>query len=379
MYLLTSPEKHFAINMNQSIRSFLALTKASLKMYYRNKGAIIFTLLIPVALLSIFGFLSKGGGNTIKVSLTNRATREVATQFVERLKMVKAFNIMEMTEEQAAIELGKGNIDLQVIVPENFGAMENGKPIHSSIQTRFNNAKPQTGQIGNLAIVEMVSNLDRNLTNTPSVLDVKSEGVTTNNLSYFDFILPGILSMTIMQLGIFGVAFSFVAMKASGALRRIQATPVHPVYFVLAQATVRLFVTLATAILLIAFGTYFFNFHMMGDYLIFAVVCVIGILIFLGIGFAIAGWARDETQVAPVANLIQLPMLLLSGIFFSRDGFPSWLKTITDYFPLTYVSHALRKIANEGVSLVEVPVDLMGMGVWLILVYALAVRVFRWE
>jgi ABC-2 type transport system permease protein len=72
-------------------------------------------------------------------------------------------------------------------------------------------------------------------------------------------------------------------------------------------------------------------------------------------------------------------MLLLSGIFFPRDGFPSWLKTITDYFPLTYVSHSLRKIANEGASLSQLPVDLIGMGVWLVLVYIVAVRVFRWE
>lgn len=365
--------------MNQNTRSLLALIKASLKMYYRNKGAIIFSLLIPVALLSIFGFLSKGRGSSIQIGLTNHATSVVSKEFLEKLKGIRAFNIREMSEEEAAVELGKGNLDLQVVIPGNFGMLENDKPLSSTIQTQFNNAKPQNGQIANLAIVEIVSNLDRQLMKSPSLLNVKSTGVTTNNLNYFDFILPGILSMTIMQLGIFGVAFSFVAMKASGALRRIQATPVQPFYFVLAQATVRLLVTLATSTLLVGFGTYFFGFHMMGNYFYFALVGVVGILIFLGIGFAIAGWAKDETQVAPVANLIQLPMLLLSGIFFPRDGFPSWLKGVTDYFPLTYVSHALRKIANEGLGLLALPTDLIGMGVWLLIVYAIAVRVFRWE
>ncbi len=365
--------------MNQNTRSFLALTKASLKMYYRNKGAIIFSLLIPIALLSIFGFLSKGKGTSIQIGLTNHATGEVSKQFIEKLKSVKALDIREITEEEASAELGKGNLDLQVIVPENFGAVENGKPLGSSIQTRYNKAKPQSGQIANLAIVEIISNIDRQLTKSPSVLDVKSEGITTNDLGYFDFILPGILSMTIMQLGIFGVAFSFVAMKASGALRRIQATPVHPIYFVFAQASVRLMVTFASTTILLVFGSYFFGFHMLGSYFNFVIVCIIGILIFLGFGFAIAGWAKDETQVAPVANLIQLPMLLLSGIFFPRDGFPSWLKTITDYFPLTYVSHALRKIANEGDSLAQLPTDLIGMSVWLVVVYVVAVRVFRWD
>lgn len=365
--------------MNQNTRSFLALTKASLKMYYRNKGAIIFTLLIPVALLSMFGFLSTGRGPRIQVGLTNKATTEMAQQFVAALKSVEAFNIREITETDATAELGKGDIDLQVIIPEDFGKIEEGKPMASTIQTRFNKGKPQSGHMANMVIVQIVTGLDKKVTNAPTVLDVKSEGVAVNNLGYFDFILPGILSMSIMQLGIFGVAFSFVAMKASGALRRIQATPVQPVYFVFAQATVRLLVTLSTAVILLVFGTYFFGFHMLGSYVNFFLVCIVGILIFLGIGFAIAGWARDETQVAPVANLIQLPLLLLSGIFFSRDGFPTWLKTITDYSPLTYVSHALRKIANEGAGLTELPVDMIGMGVWVIIVYVVAVKLFRWE
>src|SRR5260221_2161739 len=160
MYLWTSPEKPFAINMNQNTRSFLALTKASLKMYYRNKGAIIFSLLIPIALLSIFGFLSKGGGNSIKIGLTNHGTSEVAKQVEEKLRSIKAFKITVLTEEEAATQLGKGNLDLQVTVPENFGAIENGKLLSSSVQTRFNNAKPQSCQISNLAIIEIDTNAD---------------------------------------------------------------------------------------------------------------------------------------------------------------------------------------------------------------------------
>jgi ABC-2 type transport system permease protein len=365
--------------MNQKIRSLFALTKASMKMYYRNKGAIVFSLLIPIALLSIFGFLSKGGGTLIKVGLTNYATTAASEKFVEALKNVKAFKIETIPEADAKEKLGKGQIDLAVIVPRDFGAMSDSALVGRKVKTFYNSARPQSSQMANLVIVHIISNIDHEITGSKTVLSAETEGVASNNLGYFDFILPGILAMTIMQLGIFGVAFSFVAMKASGALRRIQATPVHPIYFVFAQATVRLLVTFASAIILVGFGTYFFGFHMVGSYFNFGLICVLGILIFLGIGFAIAGWARDETQVAPVANLIQLPMLLLSGIFFSREGFPSWLKSITDYFPLTYVSDALRQVANEGRSLAQMPVNLIGIAVWLVLVYALAVRVFKWE
>ena len=72
-------------------------------------------------------------------------------------------------------------------------------------------------------------------------------------------------------------------------------------------------------------------------------------------------------------------MGLWDRIFFSREGFPAWLRGITNYFPLTYLSHGLRKVANEGASLAEIPVDVIGMLVWLVLVYAIAVKVFKWE
>jgi ABC-2 type transport system permease protein len=365
--------------MSHTTRSLFALIKASMKMYYRNKGAIVFSLLLPMALMSIFGFLSKGSGPSIKVEVTNHASSKIAAEFLEILKKVDAIKLSEVSEQQASEDLSKGNIDLQVIIPAEFGTEVNGQPATGNIQTRFNKAKPQGGQIANLIIVEIISNLNRKITNTPVLLDVRSEAVVTHELNYFDFILPGILSMTIMQLGIFGVAFSFVAMKASGTLRRIQATPVHPFYFLLAQCIVRLSITLMSAAILLIFGIQLFDFHMLGNYLSFALVAVMGIFIFLGIGFSIAGWARDETQVAPVANLIQLPLLLLSGIFFSREGFPAWLKSITDYFPLTYLSHGLRKIANEGATLVQIGPDLLGMTVWLIIIYAIAVKLFRWE
>jgi len=134
-----------------------------------------------------------------------------------------------------------------------------------------------------------------------------------------------------------------------------------------------------TVAILIGFGIKFFNFHMLGNYGSFTIVVILGILIFLGFGFAIAGYAKDENQVAPLANLIQLPMLLLSGIFFPRDNFPHWLQKITDYFPLTYLSDAMRHIANEGLHLSQITTDLWGMIIWTVIVFVLAVYLFRWE
>lgn len=363
----------------KELQAFLAMVKASLKMFIRNKGTIVFSLLLPMVMLSVFGFLSGRSGAAIRIGITNHSTTDMAAEFERAMTQVGAFSLESMSEPEAAEELGKGHIDLQVIVPQNFGMMKDSQPVAEQIETRFNNGRPQSGQIANLVINQIVNSLDRKFTNTAPMLEVKTSGVTANNLGYFNFVLPGILAMTVMQLGIFSVAFSFVAWKLNGALRRIQATPIKPFQFILAQAVVRLIVVMVTAIVLVGFGSWFFDFHMLGSYVHFALVCILGALIFLGMGFSIAGWAREETQVAPVANLIQLPMLLLSGIFFPAEVFPPWLRSLIDFIPLTYVVDAMRKIANEGVSLWDLPGDLLGMGAWMVVTFTVAARLFRWE
>lgn len=369
-------------DLQRTLRSLKALSVASMKMYFRNRGAVIFTLILPLVLLSVFGFLSRGGGGPrLTIAITNHSQTELARNFTEAIKNMPAFKIQELSEPEAASALGKGNADLQIIVPEQFGAADSStgglKP--AKIETHYNEATPQTGQVANLIVQQIATDFNTRLSNTPQIISVAASGVKTNNLGFFDFILPGILSMTIMQLGIFGVSFAFVSHKASGALRRIQATPIHPRIFIFAQAITRLIMTFITVLFLLSLGIYFFDFHMVGNFIEFAAVTVLGIIVFLGFGFAIAGWAKDENQVAPVANIIQLPMLMLSGVFFSRDAFPGWLKAITDYLPLTFLSESLRHIANEGQHVTQMPGNILGLLVWGVVIFAVAIYLFRWE
>jgi ABC-2 type transport system permease protein len=162
-------------------------------------------------------------------------------------------------------------------------------------------------------------------------------------------------------------------------LRRLQATPTHPVQFVLAQGVTRLIVGVLQVVLLAGLGIWLFQFHLNGNPLEFLLVSLLGTVVFVAFGFVVAGWAKDENQAAPIANLISFPMMFLSGTFFPRDGFPGWLQTLTDYFPLTYLADALRRIANEGAHLTQLGGDLLGLTVWGIIIFAVAIKSFRWE
>lgn len=361
--------------------AFHALTIASMKMYFRNITGVFFTLFIPVILIFVFGFLFQSNDFTTKIIVTNYSESELSRQFVQSLKEVKAFEVREAPESEAADNLGRGQVDLQVIIPKSFGVADPATHslVPTAVQTYYNESNPQAGQTTNLILSQIVAGINDKVTQAPTILGVKSVGVKTNNLSQIDFFLPGVIAMSIMQLGIFAVAFAFVAYKTTGQLRRIQATPTRPMYFVVAQGVSRLAISVVQVLLLLALGVWIFDAHIIGSLVSFLLVAALGSAVFLGIGFAIAGWARDENQATPVAQLIQFPMLFLSGVFFPREGLPQWLERITNLLPLTFLVDALRKIATEGATLFSLHSELLGLFVWGIVVYIIAALVFRWE
>lgn len=366
--------------MKRTLISLWSLTIASNKMYFRNKAAIFFTMFVPIAFIGVFGLLSTSSGASLTLDVTNSSHSELSRGVVATLQGIKAFKVNQTTRADSSDKLGKGKIDLQVIIPEKFGQPgTDGQIAPSQIETYYNQAKPQNGQTANLILGQVISGINAKVSGTPQIVSLKSTGVKTNNLGAIDFLLPGILAISIMQLGIFSVAFAFVSLKTTGALKRIQATPTHPVNFIIAQAITRLIVGVLQVLILTGLGIWLFNFHLVGNLFEFLAVALLGVILFLAFGFAVAGYAKDENAAAPIANLVTFPMLFLSGTFFPRDAFPSWLSSVTDYFPLTYLADALRRIANEGAHLTALGTDLLGITIWGIIMFFVAVRVFRWE
>ena len=116
-----------------------------------------------------------------------------------------------------------------------------------------------------------------------------------------------------------------------------------------------------------------------GNILAVLLLALVGGAVFISIGFAISGWAKSEEVAAPIANVIALPMMFLSGVFFPREAMPQVLQGVTDYLPLTYLAEALRSVAIDGATLWSQWLNLTGLAVWLAVSFVLAVRLFRWE
>jgi ABC-2 type transport system permease protein len=358
-----------------------ALFIASGKMFVRNRAAVFFSLFLPLIIMLIFGVLNFEGSTSIELGIVDEAQNEASAALADRLAEYDYLVISEGERDAELDALEEGDRGYVIVIPAGWAPPAPGS--ESGLVAYASNADPAHAQVGQGLLQQAVGQAlfappDGGGSSPGFAAPLQFESVESRDLGYIDFLVPGIVGMTIMQLGLFGVAFGFVQLKRTGALRRLFATPTSPAYFLSAQVLSRLIIGIAQVAILFGVGIWF-GLQMFGDYLSLLVVVLIGSAIFLAVGFAIAGWAKNEDQAAPVANLVSLPMMFLSGVFFPRDAMPDFLAAITQFMPLTYVNEALRAIVNDGAGLLSLGPQLLGMGVWVIITFVLAVVMFRWE
>lgn len=362
--------------------AYKTLTVASVKMYFRNRTAVFFTLFIPVMFILIFGAFNSTKQSSFKLTIVNNSKTELAGQFTKALEDNKnVFDASQNNIDTAKDLLDKGKTDLIIVVPTEFGSFDPAtqKLKNAEIITYYNKGQPQAGQAASLVIGQIVSGFNNQITRTPVIYSVNSQGISTHNLSYLDYLVPGILALSIMQLGIFSIAFAFVSFKSTGALRRLFVTPTHPISFIFGQSVARFLIAFLQIGLLLALSILVFKVHVVGSILNMFILAFLGIIVFLMFGFAVAGWAKDENQAAPIANLITFPMLFLSGTFIPRDNLPIWLQKVTGILPLTYLADAMRSVSTLGYSLWQVRMDILGLIVWGVVMFIVAIKVFKWE
>src|SRR5207237_8653721 len=140
----------------------------------------------------------------------------------------------------------------------------------------------------------------------------------------------------------------------------------------LIMATLQVFIMIGVAVFL-------FDVHPLGGIIPLLLVSLFGAVLFLTIGFALAGWAETENQVPAIAQLITLPQFFFSGVFFSKEAAPELIRPVTNLLPLTFLNDALREISVQGATILDVRAQLAGLLVWTVIGFAFAVLFFHFD
>lgn len=367
-------------NMKKFIETTGQVTKYSVRMFFRDRTAIFFSLFIPVLIMMIFGALNFGGSVSIKVGVVDESRTTLSQSFTVALKKVSAFKISEGSLDDELKQLKASDLNIVMVIPQDFAAVGRGNYTQKpEIKTYFNASDDQTNtSVAYTIIQDVLDGFTHQITKTPQVFTVTRESVATHELKYINFIIPGVVAMSIMQMSIFGVVGAIVSWRERGILRRLLATPVKPGSILFGQVFTRLLISVSQVSLLILLGVTLFKLQVLGSYLLVLLLAIFGAIIFLSMGFAMSGIGSQNTVMA-LSNLIVMPQMFLSGVFFPRELLPDWLAKVTSYLPLTYLADAMRQVINKGATFGDIRTDLIGLAVWGVIAFVISTRVFRWE
>ena len=196
---------------------------------------------------------------------------------------------------------------------------------------------------------------------------------------YIDFFIPGLLGMNLMGSGIWGIGFSIVTARNKKLLKRLVATPMSRVEYLLSFLLSRLLFLVVEATVILGFGRAVFGVPIRGSLLVVAALCLGGALAFSGLGLLIAARPKTTEGVSGLMNLVMLPMWIFSGVFFSAENFPRVIQPFVQALPLTALNDGLRATMLQGAGWGPVLPELAIIAAWMLASFVAALALFRWR
>ena len=370
-------------SFRKQIYTVSVFARSATRRFFRDRLALFFTVIFPLIFLFVFGSLNNGGGNvSFNVAIINHSKTQFATDFVKQSLDSKILKVHKevTTLDKAKDKMSRSELDATIVLPENFGVVQNNQNYPSGQAEVIYTQNNQASAAALTAVLNTQFNaINKTLVPSVTPFTVKGTQLNENSLSQFDYTFAGLLGFSLIGMGIFGPVNVFPELKKMGILRRLSTTPLRVWQYFLATAIGQ------AAIGIVSFATLFivailvFHLEVVGNWFELAGFLLLGMVTILGIGLAIGGWAKNERQAAPLSNIIVFPLLFLSGTFFPRFLMPDWLQNISAFLPLTPIIDGIRLIATEGKHFADILPQIGLTGAWLVVIYIIAFRVFRWE
>jgi len=353
--------------------AFLMTVYMSFKHYFRDRSSIFWGMVFPLLLMGLIGLaFGRGGELSFRVGFVSSGG-PVAEGIRRGLGEVVVFQVTEETDEAAALEeLRRGRRTLVIVVPP----AGSGAPL----RVYFDRARVQESQTALVILERFVAEANLRLAGAEPMVRIEATPMAaTPRLRFFDFLLPGILAMTVMNTGLNGVTWVMTEYRKNLILKRVLTTPVHPFAFIgglVARWAVTNLVQLAVIIIIALLA---FNATIVGSLWTIAALAILGTLAFVGMGFAISTVSKTPESANLLGSVLSFPMMFLAGTFWPREFMPAFLQPVISALPLTPLVEVMRGVAARGEPVALYLPGLLYIAAWGVASFLVTAWRFKWE
>jgi len=203
--------------------------------------------------------------------------------------------------------------------------------------------------------------------------------LTLTGTRYIDFLVPGLITMGVMMSTMWGISYGIIEKRSKKLLRRLVATPMKKSHFLIALIAVRVTMNFVEALVLILFALIAFNITIQGSISALILLFIAGNIAFAGIAVFVSSHTSNTEVGNGLINAVVMPMMILSGIFFSYQNFPDWGVKIIRTLPLTMMTDGVRSIFNEGAGYNDVAIPILVLLVIGVLFFTTGLKIFKWH
>lgn len=356
---------------------------AHYKQFIRDRAALFFTFIFPIMFILIFGWAFRDPGTrTFDIGLVDQGSPQSASFIAKALDSVvikgdKTFKVTTGEMDKQLKLLRNGDLDAVIIIPKEMDNSPHlGQPV--DLQVYYDPSQISNQQELIPILNQVVDEIDRRIQGTVRLIGMEEHSIQSHDLRYIDYLVPGILGMSLMFTGVFG-GLTTIQQRQAHIIKRLGCTPLRRSMLVSGELLFRMILVILTAALIIFVGRIAFDVQMIGNWGSLCGIVILGTLVFASLGYLIAAFVKTEESASPIINVIIFPMMFLSGTFFEVKHMPGFIEPVVKVLPLTYLNDALRQIMVDGSPLYSMAINIMVMMIWAVVCLAVTIWFFRWD
>ncbi len=373
---------------------------------FRNRLGLVMLVLMPIFMMGMVGYIfpSNNSISHLSVGLVNQDAgvggfKNGSQFFLTALNIFNSQTNMLEISNAASLDalkdsVQKGDLEGGIVIPSNFTqSIFSGQQGTLIIVT--DNSNPQVSAamqsaltsvfqlLGTELAQQKVLNLNSTMVNETNVqayvqpYNIEVQGVVTGHSSYFDFVAPGIMAMTVMMSVMTGLPAAISQEKEVGTLDGMMVAPINRLSIITGKTLAQTARGLLQGVLILILASLLFGVSIQGNILLVFALLVLGVFSFVGLGVVLTSFAKDQETAMMVMMTLMFPMMFLSGVFFPVQQMPWYMQDISKMLPLTYAADALRKVMVLGAGIPEITTELAVLIAFGVVMIGIAVPVFK--
>ncbi len=349
--------------------------------YLRNKFGLFFGLIFPVVLILIFGAIFSGGSTgSVNVYAQNQDTgaygQNIGNTFLTALNESTTVKVITVNgSENFADYLAAHSAADGIVIPANFTASYlTGQQINITV---YGNPASSTSAIVSGTVNGFAGYFNLQRFNGTSVIGMTSATVNTQQKNYIDFLIPGLIGFSILTSPMFSLVNISSEYKKNKLFKQLSLTPLTKMEWLISKVMFYIALTIAGFLLMVGVGVFAFGANVTLSVGLIPFL-ILGPMLFASLGMLVGTVTKNPETAGVIGNIVTFPMMFLAGTFFPISSMPEYLQTFAHILPLFYVTEGLNNVMvynNLSAALVDIAV----LAVLTAVIFALAIKLFKWR